>query len=79
MPKIKKISYVLAIVLSVLYLLWRVFFTIPWHAHLFTLIFALMLVGSEIVSNFTAYVLIAFRLISKFRISMLSNQFRLLT
>ncbi|MDV2602917.1 glycosyltransferase family 2 protein [Pediococcus acidilactici] len=63
MPKIKKISYILAIVLSVLYLLWRVFFTIPWHAHLFTLIFALMLVGSEIVSNFTAYVLIAFRLI----------------
>lgn len=38
MPKIKKISYILAIVLSVLYLLWRVFFTIPWHAHLFTLI-----------------------------------------
>ncbi|XRF77659.1 glycosyltransferase [Pediococcus acidilactici] len=63
MPKIKKISYILAIVLSVLYLLWRVFLTIPWHAHLFTLIFALMLVGSEIVSNFTAYVLIVFRLI----------------
>lgn len=59
----KKIVYVLAIVLSMLYLLWRVFFTIPWHAHLFTLIFALMLVGCEIISNFTAYVLIAFRIL----------------
>ena len=63
MPKIKKVSYILAIVLSVIYLLWRIFFTIPWHAHIFTLIFALLLVGSEIFSSFTAYVLIIFRLI----------------
>ncbi|WP_234421464.1 glycosyltransferase family 2 protein [Pediococcus pentosaceus] len=63
MPKIKKVSYILAIVLSVIYLFWRVFFTIPWHAHIFTLIFALLLVGSEIFSSFTAYVLIIFRLI----------------
>lgn len=63
MPKIKKVSYILAIVLSVIYLLWRVLFTIPWHAHIFTLIFALLLVGSEIFSSFTAYVLIIFRLI----------------
>jgi len=58
----KKIIYILAIALSVLYLLWRVFFTIPWHAHIFTLIFALLLVGSELISNFTAYVLIIFRI-----------------
>lgn len=63
MPKIKKASYILAIALSVIYLLWRVIFTIPWHAHIFTLIFALLLVGSEIFSSFTAYVLIIFRLI----------------
>ncbi|MFA9353726.1 glycosyltransferase family 2 protein [Pediococcus pentosaceus] len=63
MQKIKKVSYILAIVLSVIYLLWRIFFTIPWHAHIFTLIFALLLVGSEIFSSFTAYVLIIFRLI----------------
>lgn len=63
MPKIKKVSYILAIVLSVIYLLWSIFFTIPWHAHIFTLIFALLLVGSEIFSSFTAYVLIIFRLI----------------
>ncbi|WP_125764714.1 glycosyltransferase family 2 protein [Companilactobacillus hulinensis] len=59
----KGFIYVLAIVLSVVYLLWRVLFTIPWHAHIFTLIFALLLVGSELVSNFTAYVLIIFRLL----------------
>jgi cellulose synthase (UDP-forming) len=63
MPKIKKFSYVLAIILSLIYILWRVFFTIPWHANLFTLIFALLLVGSEIFSSFTAYVLIIFRMI----------------
>lgn len=63
MQKIKKVSYILAIVLSVIYLLWRIFFTISWHAHIFTLIFALLLVGSEIFSSFTAYVLIIFRLI----------------
>ncbi len=51
MPKIKKVSYILAIVLSVIYLFWRVFFTISWHAHIFTLIFALLLVGSEIFSS----------------------------
>lgn len=58
----KKIIYVLSITLSVIYLLWRVLFTIPWHAHIFTLIFALMLVGSELISNFTAFVIIIFRM-----------------
>jgi len=55
---------ILAIVLSVVYLLWRVLFTIPWHAHLFTLIFALLLVFSEIVSNFTGFMLIFFRMLA---------------
>lgn len=63
MPKKKKFSYTSAIALSIIYLLWRVFFTIPWHASLFTLVFALLLVGSEIISNSTAYVLIALRLL----------------
>ncbi|MGP4117680.1 glycosyltransferase [Levilactobacillus zymae] len=55
---------ILAVVLSVIYLLWRVFFTIPWHAHLFTLIFALLLVISEIISNFTGFMLIFFRMLA---------------
>lgn len=61
----KKVTYSLAIVLSVLYLVWRVFFTIPWHASLFVLLFALALVISEIISNFTAFVLVFFRILDK--------------
>ena len=65
MPTTKKITYVLAIVLSVIYLIWRVGFTIPWHANWFALIFALLLVGSELLSNFTAFILIFFRMLAK--------------
>ncbi|MFD1485312.1 glycosyltransferase [Lacticaseibacillus baoqingensis] len=59
----KRLVYSLAIGLSVIYLLWRVFFTIPWHAHFWVLVFALMLVISEVISNFTAYLLVAFNLL----------------
>lgn len=64
MSNIKKITYILAIALSVIYLLWRIIFTIPWHAHWLTLIFALLLVGSEIFSNLTAFILIFFRMLA---------------
>ncbi|WP_155287836.1 glycosyltransferase family 2 protein [Lacticaseibacillus zhaodongensis] len=63
MTKTKRVIYTLAIVLSIIYLLWRCIFTIPWHATLPVLIFALMLVVSEVISNFTAYLLIAFNII----------------
>ncbi|MFB9769019.1 hypothetical protein [Lactiplantibacillus modestisalitolerans] len=43
--RFKKIVYILAIALSVIYLVWRVGFTIPWHTSLFALIFALLLVA----------------------------------
>jgi cellulose synthase (UDP-forming) len=59
----KKLLYILAIVLSSVYLLWRVFFTIPWQENLAVIIFAVLLVGSELFSNFTAFVLIVFRLL----------------
>ncbi|WP_125767656.1 glycosyltransferase family 2 protein [Lapidilactobacillus wuchangensis] len=65
MSKTKKITYILAIILSIIYLLWRVFFTIPWQANIFVLIFALLLVISELISNFTAFILIFFRLLAK--------------
>ncbi|KRN75377.1 glycosyltransferase [Weissella kandleri] len=58
----KKIQYFLAIFLTVMYLIWRIFFTIPWTASFFTLLFALLLVTSEILSSFTAFLLIIFRL-----------------
>lgn len=51
----KKFIYLLAVALSVIYLIWRLGFTIPWHAPLFTLIFALLLVGSEVMSKFNRF------------------------
>jgi len=69
----RRALYFLAILLSVIYLLWRIFFTIPWHANLFTLIFALLLVLSEILSNMTGFILIFFRMLStkkKWRLEM---------
>ncbi|AVK62042.1 glycosyl transferase [Lactobacillus sp. CBA3605] len=58
----RRLLYFLAIALSIIYLLWRIFFTIPWHAQIFTLIFALLLVVSEILSNTTGFILIFFRM-----------------
>lgn len=60
----RRFLYFSAIVLSIIYLLWRIFFTIPWHANIFTLIFALLLVISEILSNLTGFILIFFRMLS---------------
>ena len=64
MSNSRRLLYFLAILLSVIYLLWRVFFTIPWHSNIFTLIFALLLVLSEILSNATGFILIFFRMLS---------------
>jgi hypothetical protein len=60
----RRFLYFLAIALSVIYLIWRIFFTIPWHSNIFTLIFALLLVISEILSNTTGFILIFFRMLS---------------
>ncbi|MHD0292145.1 glycosyltransferase family 2 protein [Weissella tructae] len=66
----KKVAYVLAFLLSVLYLIWRVFYTLPWHGSIWILIFAILLVFSEIISNITAYIVIYFRLrVTKKKIS----------
>lgn len=64
MSNLKRVAYVLALVLSVVYLLWRILFTIPWHAHFLVLVFALLLVGSELFSNLTAFILIFLRLLN---------------
>ncbi|MFL2043962.1 glycosyltransferase family 2 protein [Weissella hellenica] len=58
----KKVIFALAIVLTVLYLIWRIFFTIPTYHHLFSFIIALLLLLSELLSNFTAFILIWLRL-----------------
>ncbi|WP_125762224.1 glycosyltransferase family 2 protein [Companilactobacillus hulinensis] len=54
----KKIIYAVTIISTMIYLLWRLFFTIPWHSQFWVLLFAILLLLSEIISNFTAFVLI---------------------
>mgnify|MGYP000843654891 CR=1 FL=1 len=58
----KKLMYVLSCVLTILYLVWRVGFTLPWHASLWLIVFAIILVVCEITSNCTAYLTIFLRL-----------------
>ncbi|WP_407371701.1 glycosyltransferase [Carnobacterium sp.] len=54
----KKILYLAAVLFSVIYLVWRLFFTLPLSGSLFALIFGIALWISEVVSNFTAFILI---------------------
>ncbi|WEM61568.1 glycosyltransferase [Streptococcus parauberis] len=56
--KINKILYFFAFLTSVLYLFWRLFFTIPWEDSHFSYISGLILWFSELTSFFTAFVLI---------------------
>lgn len=58
----QKFLYILAIFLTVIYLIWRIFFTIPTYHHLFSFIIAVLLLISELASNITAFILIYFRL-----------------
>ncbi|WP_227004629.1 hypothetical protein [Jeotgalibaca arthritidis] len=54
----KKFVYLLAFVLSVIYLVWRGMYTLPWSESLFAICFGIALWLSEIVSNVTAVILI---------------------
>lgn len=54
----KKFVYLLAFVLSVIYLVWRGMYTLPWSESLFAICFGIALWVSEIVSNVTAFILI---------------------
>lgn len=54
----KKFVYLLAFVLSVIYLVWRGMYTLPWSESLFAICFGIALWVSEIVSNVTAVILI---------------------
>lgn len=62
--KKRKLLYIVSVVLVTIYLIWRIFFTIPWQTNIFVLIFALLLVGNEIVSNATAFLLLILRISS---------------
>lgn len=54
----RRILYTLTILTTVIYLVWRGIYTLPWDESLFAIIFGLLLWLSEIVSNFTAILLI---------------------
>jgi cellulose synthase (UDP-forming) len=58
MERRKKILYLMAFILSVMYLVWRGLYTLPWEESVFALVFGIFLWISEIISNFTALVLI---------------------
>lgn len=54
----KKILYFSAFILTVIYLVWRGLYTLPWDGSIFALVFGILLWLSEILSNFTAVILI---------------------
>lgn len=54
----KQIIYALTIISTLVYLIWRLFFTLPWGSPFWILLFAILLLLSEFISNFTAFVLI---------------------
>ena len=53
MQRKKKILYVTAFILTVIYLVWRGLYTLPWDESVFALVFGILLWISEIISNFT--------------------------
>ena len=57
----QKVLYGLAVILTVIYLIWRTFFTLPLHEHLVSFVVAILLLLSEILSNMTAFIIIYFR------------------
>lgn len=54
----KKIIYGLTLLFSIVYLIWRGIYTLPWHESLFAIVFGILLWFSEIVSNFTGLILV---------------------
>lgn len=50
--------YISTLITTIIYLIWRGLYTLPWEESLFAIIFGIALWGAEIVSNFTAIILI---------------------
>ncbi|MGL5977862.1 MAG: glycosyltransferase [Erysipelotrichaceae bacterium] len=49
------VLFFLTVVLMCVYLLWRAFFTIPLHSGLFSFIFGILLLFSEVITTFTTF------------------------
>lgn len=54
----KYILYFLFLITTIIYLVWRGVFTLPWNESVFAIIFGIFLWISEIISSFTAIILI---------------------
>lgn len=59
----KKFLYCLAIILSAIYLIWRLGWTIPWEQSFWVLLYAIILWICEVISNLTAYITIILRML----------------
>lgn len=51
----KRLKFVLAIVTTSIYLIWRAVFTVPWHDSLFAAVFGITLVICEFISAFSMF------------------------
>lgn len=58
MGRMKKIYYTGALVCSVVYLVWRLLFTLPLNQSFFEIIYGILLWVSEVLSIATAFILI---------------------
>lgn len=58
LKKSKPLIYIIAFITAVIYLAWRGMFTLPWGESLFAVVFGIALWISEIISYFTAVILI---------------------
>lgn len=54
----RSILYISTLITTIIYLVWRGIYTLPWNESLFAVIFGVSLWLCEIVSNFTAIILI---------------------
>ena len=54
----RRLLYIFTILTTIIYLVWRGIYTLPWNESIFALIFGCLLWLSEICSNFTAILLI---------------------
>ncbi|MGY3742675.1 glycosyltransferase family 2 protein [Leuconostoc inhae] len=58
MSRMKKIYYAGALVCSIVYLVWRLIFTVPFNQSFFEMIYGILLWVSEVLSIATAFILI---------------------
>ena len=56
-PKVSKLAFIFVVVSNIVYLSWRLFYTLPLNEDLWILIFGILLLMSEMVAVYTAFVM----------------------